>query len=207
MTSKRVDLETWARADTYRHFRSFDRPHFATTVRLDVSALMARKSDGISPFRAMLWAFGNGVQASAALRLRFDGDVVTSYENHLLSGPIDLPDGNFRFCYIPFAPSFAAFDRVAEGIIDKTRSDTGFNPTPPSGEAIFFSCLPWLDYTGLDNALSGRDDCVPRISWGKIVPKAEGYEVAASIQVHHALVDGRDVGQFFDATQTALNSL
>ncbi len=205
MTHRRVDLESWSRSDTYRHFRTFDRPHFATTVRLDVTTLMARKEDGLSLFRAMLWAFGNGVQASPALRLRFDDDGVISYDTHLLSGPVDLPDGNFRFCYIPFHAEFDSFDKTAAQIVEKARLDKGLDPTPPTGEAIFFSCLPWLDYTSIDNAISSRDDCVPRISWGKIVPNGDGFEVAASIQVHHALVDGRDVGTFFDATQNALS--
>lgn len=207
MSTKRIDLDTWARADTYRHFRSFDRPHFAITVRLDITRLMALKEKGASPFRAMLWAFGNGVQATPALRLRFVGDVVTLYDTHLLSGPIDLPDGNFRFCYIPFDADFDVFDKAAKDNIERTRTVADLNPTPPTGEAIFFSCLPWLDFTSLDNALSGPDDCVPRLAWGKIVPKQDGYEVAAAIHAHHALVDGRDVGTFFEATQNALDRL
>ena len=205
MTGKPVDVSTWSRGDTYRHFRSFDHPHFAITVRLDVTKLMERKPEGLSPFRAMLWALGNGVQASSALRLRFEGNDVFSYDTHLLSGPIDLPDGNFRFCYIPFHSDFETFDIEAEANIRATRDVTNLNPTPPSGEAIFFSCLPWLDFTSLDNALAGPDDCVPRIAWGKIVQTRNGYNVAANIQVHHALVDGRDVGQFFETTQKALN--
>lgn len=208
MTSRRLDLNTWARADTYSHFRRFERPHFATTVRLDVTKLMQRKArEPLSPFRAILWAAGSGINAAEALRLRFDDEGVMQYDDVLLSGPIDMPDDTFRFCYIPWERDFGSFDSKAAALIQETRDATGFNPTPPAGNAFFFSCLPWIDFTSIDNALEGPDDCVPRLSWGKIVEQGDRYEVAMAIHVHHALVDGRDVGIFFNATQDALNTL
>jgi len=208
MTQTRLDLDSWARADTYRYFRSFAQPHFATTVRMDVTAMMTRKtSQELSVFRTVLWAIGQGVDQSPALRLRFDAEGVTQYENIVLSGPIDLPDGNFRYCYIPWQSDRAAFDANTADTITEARKSTDLDPTPPTGEAFFFSCLPWLDYTSLDNALAGPDDCVPRVSWGKITKSDHGYAAPMSLQVHHALVDGRDVGRFFTATQDALNSI
>ena len=74
-------------------------------------------------------------------------------------------------------------------------------------DVAYLSCLPWLDYTSLDNALPSANDCIPRVSWGKIVPKGDGFDMAMTLQVHHALVDGLQVGQFFEATQTAINTL
>ena len=69
------------------------------------------------------------------------------------------------------------------------------------------SCLPWLDFTALDHALPHADDCIPRISWGKIVSTGDGFDVAMNICVHHALVDGRQVASFYDAVQQAVNEV
>ena len=83
---------------------------------------------------------------------------------------------------------------------------------PPNTEAgdldlAYLSCLPWLNFTAHDNAVPSAEDCIPRVSWGKIVPKGAGWDMAVMIQVHHAVADGRAVGQFFEATQEAFASL
>ncbi|MDD9976543.1 MAG: hypothetical protein OXQ30_02240 [Boseongicola sp.] len=40
-----------------------------------------------------------------------------------------------------------------------------------------------------------------------IVPKGDGFNMAMAIQVHHALVDGRQIGAFFQSVQEAFDSL
>jgi chloramphenicol O-acetyltransferase type A len=75
-------------------------------------------------------------------------------------------------------------------------------------DVAYLSCMPWLDYTSINNALPHADDCIPRVSWGKIVPEADGRQrMAMTIEVHHALVDGRQVGDFFAAVQAALDGV
>ncbi len=88
---------------------------------------------------------------------------------------------------------------------DRQGADLGAN-TGQRFDLAYLSCLPWLDFTALDNALPGPDDCIPRFSWGKFVQNAEGsWSCAVAVQVHHALVDGLQVGQFFEAAQASLN--
>ena len=207
MAGARVDLATWHRAEHFRYFRTFDRPHFSLTSRVDVTQLMKAKTDrGLSPFRACLWAIGAGIHAVPALCLRFDGDAVWSFPRIVLSPTIPMEDGRFGFGYFDWQPDFKGFDAEAEAIIAAVRSGQAFAPGDGSGLALaYMSCLPWIDFTSLDNALRSADDCIPRFGWGKIVPKGDGYDMAVGIQVHHALVEGADVGQFFNAMQDALN--
>lgn len=206
MTGRPVDLATWPRAETFRFFRGFERPHFATTSRVDVSAVMAaRAANGLSPFRATLHAIGEGLHAVPDLRTRFRGDAVTIYERLRLSPTIAMADGGFRYAYLYWEPDWPAFDREAEAAIAEVRRGGALNPdTGATDDVAYLSCMPWLDYTAVHNALPGRDDCIPRVTWGKIVPKGAGYDMALTIEVHHALVDGRQVGDFFAATAVAL---
>ena len=207
--AQQVDLSTWPRAEQFRFFRTFDRPHYAITTRLDVTHLMALKSaQGLSPFRTCVWAIGAGFDAVPELRMRFRDDVVTVHPSSTPSSPILREDGSFRFGYFAWTPDRTAFDIATKAEIEKARSETKLNPeSPNTPDVAYVSCLPWLDYTSLDNALPQKDDCIPRVSWGKIVPKGSGYDMAMTIQVHHALVDGYHVGQYFEATQDALNRL
>jgi chloramphenicol O-acetyltransferase type A len=209
LTGQPVDLATWPRAEQFRFFRTYDRPHYAITTRIDATRLMAaRKTRGLSPFRTCLFAIGAGLHAVPELRMRFRDDQVTLYDHLKLSPTIPVENGDFRYTYIPFHPDPDTFDAEAKRLIEEVRAGTPLNANDGTvADVAYLSCLPWLNYTSLDNALPGSDDCIPRVSWGKIVPKGTGHDMAMTTQVHHALVDGAQVGAFFQAVQTALDDL
>ena len=206
MTGKKIDLATWPRAAQFHMFRGFERPHYATTVRVNVTNMMtARKSNGLSPFRHTIWAIGKGLHAVPELCMRFKGETVTQYRRLLLSPTIPLENGDFRYTYLAWNPDRTRFDSHAADKISDVRDGTPLNANDGTIEDVaYLSCLPWSDYTSLDNALPNADDCIPRVSWGKIVEGVNGFEMAMTLQVHHALVDGRQVGVFFQATEAAL---
>lgn len=200
-----VDIDTWARAPQYKLFRNFDRPHFATTVRMDVTALMAAKAArGVSPYRACLYAIAAGLHDVPALCTRFEGDVVTQYDRIALSMTVPREDGSFGFGYLPYDPDFAAFDAAAKAEIDRARTAPVEPDKDGRTDLAYLSCTPWLDYVSITNAMPSREDCIPRISWGKIVAKGDRFAMSMSIEVHHAIADGLHVGAFFDAVQKAL---
>ena len=66
--------------------------------------------------------------------------------------------------------------------------------------------MPWLDYTAINNALPGPQDCIPRVTWGRIVDHGGRFDMAMTLEVHHALVDGAQVGAYFAAVQDALRA-
>ncbi len=202
-----LDLARWPGAEQFRFFRAYERPHYAITARVDVSVLMARKAD-LPVFRTCLWAIGHGLHAVPELRLRFAGDRVTLHDRLDLSPTIATEGGDFRYTYIPWDPDRAAFDALAAVRIAEVRAGQPLNANAGEREAVaYLSCLPWMDYTALDNALPHAADCIPRVSWGQIVPKVRGHDMAMTLQVHHALVHGAHVGAFFAAVQAAFDGL
>lgn len=205
-----LDLATWPGADQFRFFRTYPRPHYALTARVDVTALVASRARcGLSPFRTCLWAIGAGLHAVPALRTRFRETTVTRYGTLDLSPAIAVEGGDFRYTYIRWQPDRSAFDADAAEKIAAVRAGAPLNANTSGGrqDVAYLSCLPWLDYTSLDNALPGPDDCIPRVGWGKIVPGGKGHDMAVTLQVHHALVHGRDAGRFFEALGDALAGL
>ena len=142
-----------------------------------------------------------------ALKIRFVGSRVLEYDAISLSATVPRPGDTFGYAYIPYFEDWSLFDESCKAIIDETArgADLGAN-TGQRHDLAYLSCLPWIDFTALDNALPGPDDCIPRISWGKFVESADGsWSCPVAVQVHHALVDGLQVGQFFDAAQKCLN--
>jgi chloramphenicol O-acetyltransferase type A len=205
MASHPVDLATWPRAAQFRFFRTYDRPHYAVTSRLDVTAVMARKATGLSPYRACLHAIGVGIHAVPELCMRFRGENVVRHDMITLSMTVPTQAGSFGYAYVPFVADFTSFDLQAKALIDRTAA--GADVAPNDGERddlAYLSCMPWLDYTAINNALPGPQDCIPRVTWGRIVDHGGRFDMAMTLEVHHALVDGAQVGAYFAAVQDAL---
>lgn len=210
MAEHLVDLATWPRAAQFRWFRSYERPHYATTVRLDVTHLIeVCKPAGTNVYRACLYAIGAGLHAVPELLMRFRGDTVVRHDTVSLSMTVPTHDGSFNYAYVPYVSDFAAFDRQAAEMIAAAarQADLGANDGSQD-DVAYLSCMPWLDYTSINNAMPGKDDCIPRVSWGKIVAEPDGrWRMAMTLEVHHALVDGAQVGACFAATQGALDTV
>lgn len=208
MTYDVVNLATWPRAAQYRLFRTYQQPHYATTVRMDVTHLMARKSAGISPYRACLYAIGTGLHAVPELCMRFRKDSVVQHKMITLSMTVPTDAGSFGYAYVPYLADFAAFDTQARSLIDRVAQDGSLDAnTKERDDLAYLSCMPWLDYTAINNALPGPDDCIPRVTWGKFTQREGRWDMAMTLEVHHALVDGTHVGACFAAVQGAMSSL
>ncbi len=203
-----VDLETWPRAAQFHFFRTYQKPHYAVTSRLDVSHVMARKADGVSPYRACLYAIGAGLHAVPELCMRFRGDQVVRHEMVTLSMTVPTQVGSFGYAYVPYLADFDEFDAQAKALIDQVAAGQDLAPnTGERDDLAYLSCMPWLDYTSINNALPGPDDCIPRVSWGKIVDHGDRWDMAMTLEVHHALVDGQQVGAYFTNAQAALDTV
>jgi len=205
-----VDMNTWPRAAQFEWFRKYERPHYATTVRLDVTHLMnTRKAQGVPVYRACLFAIGAGLHAVPELLMRFRGDQVVLHDAIVLSMTVPTDAGSFNYAYVPYQADFAAFDQTAKALIDAAAKADVLGANDGAVDAVaYLSCMPWLDYTSINNALPGADDCIPRVSWGKIVQEQDGsWRMAMTLEVHHALVDGQQVGAYFAATQDALDTV
>lgn len=210
MAEREIDLATWPRAEAFRFFRTFDRPHYAITSRIDVTRLVTElKPAGVSAYRASIYAIGAGIHAVSELRTRFRGDTVVEHDRVALSMTVPLPDGSYGYGYVPFEPDWQVFDPLCEEEIADVAERGGLGANEGFRDDVaYLSCLPWLDFTGLTNAMPGPDECIPRVSWGRFSDNGNGrHSVAMTTEVHHALVDGRHIGLFFEAVQEAVDSL
>jgi len=203
-----IDKSTWTRAEQFAFFRTFQRPHYAVTSRVDVTHLLALKAErGLSSYRACLFGIGAGIHGVPALRMRFRGDLVVLHDTVELSMTVPRPTGSFGYAYVPWLPDFAAFDAQARRLIEDVAAGNALAANTARDDMAYLSCLPWLDFTGLNNAMPGPDECIPRVSWGRFVRDGGQYSMAMTLEVHHALADGAHVGAFFTAVQGALDAL
>ena len=72
--------------------------------------------------------------------------------------------------------------------------------------AFVFHGTPWLAFTGITHAQSlTPPDSIPRLTTGRFTPQNGRLTMPLSVQVHHALMDGRHVAEYFARVQTLLD--
>lgn len=196
---KEINLEKWARKDHFEFFRKFDEPFFGITAEVDCTDLYSKsKREDNSFFLLYLYSCLKAANQIEAFRYRIKGEKVLLYDEIHASPTINRPDGTFGFSYMRYQERFKDFHTGAIEEIERVRSTTGLEPALSGQNVIHFSSLPWINFTSLSHARSfSFEDSCPKISIGKMTEKGGRRIMPVAVHVHHALVDGYHVGQFF----------
>jgi chloramphenicol O-acetyltransferase type A len=202
-----IDLDGWARREHFHLFRGYDRPHFSVSTDVDVTALYeaSRGPEGPSFFLATLFAGMHAASATEAFRLRMRGDRVWCHDAVSIGCTVLRADRTFGFGYFPHDPSFPRFAADGRAELERARAGTALlDDAREEDDAYLHSTvLPWIRFTSFTNALR-RDDSVPKLVFGKRFAAGDAWRMPVAVEVHHALVDGIDVGDFLERFQDLL---
>lgn len=201
-----IDLETWRRREHFLLFRDYDRPHFSITAAVDVSACYAasRGDEGASFTLVMLFAAMGAANAVEAFRLRLREDGVWCHDAVGIGCTVARPDRTFGFAYFAPETSFARFAEEGKREMERARAATTLGDEREADDAtLHATVLPWVRFTSFTNAMR-REDSVPKITFGRRYAEGGAWYVPLCVEVHHALVDGIDVGEFFEHFQDLL---
>ena len=104
----------------------------------------------------------------------------------------------FSFCEVDFEYDYKGFVDRAKDMIARMADEPSLEDEDERDDYLFFSSIPWISFTSMQHAMQYHPhDSVPRIVWGKYYQDQDRVKMPLSVQVHHALVDGRDVGAYF----------
>jgi chloramphenicol O-acetyltransferase type A len=202
-----IDIQNWVRKDHYEFFSKFDEPFFGITTKINCTkAYEVTRNNDMSFF---LYYLHNSLVAAnriTAFKYRINDGKVYEYDVINASPTINRANGTFGFSYIEYKSNFKEFTSLAKPIIKKAKNSSGLDPATSGENVIHFSSIPWIDFTSISHArnFSFQDSC-PKITFGKMTEIQNQKFMPVSVHVHHALVDGFDVGQFFDEFQKLLN--
>lgn len=204
-----INIAKWPRRSQYLFFRTYRNPHFSVTADVDVTRLMVDlKPSGTPVFNACLFAITGAANDVSEFKTRFDAKQVYQCDEVGASITVPIEDRKFAFCDIPWSADWLKFDEVCRQEIAAARQQSELkNKVAGEGGWIYMTCLPWVDLSAMTHPVSGPDDCIPRIAWGKITQNGGGWRMPVAVQVHHALADGLHVGLYFDALQNRLKAL
>jgi chloramphenicol O-acetyltransferase type A len=202
-----IDINSWNRKEVYDFFRAFDEPYFGITAQVDVTiAYQTAKASGISFFLWYLHKSLCAVNQIPALKYRIVDQQVVEYNSIHASATINREDGSFGFSFIVFDQDFEVFNENAQKEIHRIRTTNQLFPERNGADCVHCSSLPWINFTALSHARSYKNkDSVPKISFGKMTREGLQLSMPFSVHVHHGLVDGKDVGAFYELFQELLN--
>jgi chloramphenicol O-acetyltransferase type A len=206
---KYLDIDRWNRKQHFKHFIGLSDPFFGVVVSVDVtSAYQFSKEREIPFFVTYLFACMKALNSIENFRYRIHGTKVAVYDTIHASATILREDGTFGFSYIHYVDDFEAF--YQNFLKEKERILNTIDLFPPinSDDCIYCSALPWLHFSGHKEPVSSvENDAVPRVAFGKFLEKDGKLMMPVSITVHHGLIDGYHVGEFFKQYQIELNKI
>jgi chloramphenicol O-acetyltransferase type A len=195
-----LDLDTWPRRAVFEFFLPFDKPYFNVCTRLDVTNLLAelKQREGASVWLAYHYFAVRAANEVEPFRYRLRQGKVLVHDVINGGTTLILPNENFTLVYFDYAESFSKFMEGARRAVEEIRNGDGaFRPKHEDDARIHCTTLPWISFTSFSHARRwGREDSVPKISFGKFTQENSRTLMPFSVEVHHSLMDGLHVGRY-----------
>jgi len=200
---KEVDVENWNRKATFEFFKDYEDPFFNITANLDVTELYHFcKENNLSFSLANLFYSLQTANEIYEFRLRLKDAKLIEYAKIHATQTILCDDETFSFCYFGLQENVFDFNEAGKNAVEKYKQLKTFDVETERIDLIYYSVIPWVSFTSFKHA--GRFDnkqTVPRMVFGKVFEETGRKKMPHSVEVHHALVDGFHVGQYFNRLQ------
>jgi len=201
-----INLNTWKRKQHYDHFRTLKDPYFGVTIPFDVTkAYKFSKVSGVSFFGKYLHDCMKAINEIDELKLRIIEDKVVEYEIINASATLMRSDKTFGFSYIEFDEDLNQFLKHLDAEKDRIERTGALFPLRNDLECIHCSAMPWLNFSGHTEPVSGALESVPKLAFSKVIKSDDNMIMNVAINVNHALVDGYHIGIFSEKFQHYLN--
>jgi chloramphenicol O-acetyltransferase type A len=203
---KKIDKNNWKRKDHFDLYHSFEEPLYGLVSTVDCTkAYQKAKNENISFYLYYLYQSLKAVNEIDEFRLRILGDDIYLYDQIDVSTTVDREDNTFGFSYIKYYKDFTGFLLHAQKEIERVRKTSGLE-LKDHKNIIHFTAIPWISFTGLSHPRKfSHPDSIPKIAIGKYYKSDGKLIMPISVHVHHGLVDGLHIGNFFELFQELLN--
>lgn len=106
----------------------------------------------------------------------------------------------FGFSHVIYNSDFTVFQQeIQQEIARVKQTGTLLTKDDYGDNIIHFSAFPWINFTSLTHAREFKhQDSYPKVSIGKMIDKNDCKFFNVALFAHHGLVDGIDMGRFFD---------
>jgi len=204
---KHIDINTWNRKLLFEHFKDFADPYFGMILPFDVTfAYQNAKEHSYSFFARYLHDCMKAINNVENLRYRIVENKVVEFDTINASPTLMRPDKTFAFSFIKYDENFNGFADNIKNEQERINNSTElYPPEEYRVDCIHCSAMPWLNFSGHKEPVSGQKDSVPKLAFGKAENIEGKLMMNVAINVNHALVDGYHVHLFSEKFQKYLN--
>lgn len=204
---KILDIESWNRKEHFEFFNTFLDPYFSVTSKFDVTEAKAFSTRNKLPFFAIyLHACMRAINSIENFKYRIEDGKVVVYDTIHASPTIMRPDQTFGFSFIKYTDDVVAFSKNFKSEKERVLNSTSLFPPVNTQDCIYCSAMPWTNFLGHKEPVSGTKESVPKLAFSKAIEVAGRLEMTLAISVNHAVMDGYHVGLFVHKFQEFLNS-
>jgi len=197
---KTINFNSPHRKKHFEFFNGMNHPHFNITADVDISALIAYlKENHLTVSLSIVYLLSRAANGIPELKWRIRNNQVVEHTtvNPSFTVPTDEADV-FSFCTVDYVENAKLFIQNAITIQEKMRTNPSFEDEEHRDDYLFLSAFPWASFTGIQHAMHYHpSDSVPRITWGRFHIREGKTLMPLSVQAHHAVVDGRHLGLYF----------
>ncbi|MGR7814114.1 CatA-like O-acetyltransferase [Lacinutrix undariae] len=201
-----LDINTWNRKQHFEHFMTLKDPFFGVTIPFNVTkAYQFSKDNKISFFTTYLHACMKAINGIENLKYRILDGKVVHYDVIHASPTLLRDDETFGFSFVDYSANFNEFSLNLNAEKERVKFTTDLFPPKNELNCVHCSALPWTDFSGHKEPVSGIEDSIPKLAFGKTKIVDNEMIMNVAINVNHALVDGYHVGQFSELFQKYLD--
>jgi len=204
-----VNFTNIHRKKHFDFFNSMSNPHFNICAKVRISNLLEFiDKNNLNFTYTMVYFISKTANSIPEFRYRIRNKKIFEYDVVHPSFTVNTEKSEvFSFCETKYTPDYQLFTKNAQHNVELMQTNPSFEDEPGRDDYLFLSAIPWIHFTGLNHAMNyNPTDSIPRITWGKYIEENNIYWMPLSIQAHHAIVNGRQMGVFYEKFQYFLDN-
>lgn len=206
---KNINFNNPHRKKHFDFFRQMSNPHFNITAEVNITSLLPFIKEHQLPINiTIVYLISRAANEIPEFRWRIREDKVVEHTHVHPSFTVPTEHADvFSFCTVDYNKKSKIFIEEAIKQKDLMFNSPSFEDEEYRDDFLFLSAFPWVNFTGVQHAMNYNPcDSVPRITWGKFTKKENKTIMPLSVQAHHAIVDGRHIGQYFELFEQFCNT-
>ncbi len=199
-------ITDYYRQEHFDLYTAYGSPYYDVTVPFDITAVRRFARDhGYSLYLTLCYFFTRATTSIEDFRYRYRDGQIVHYERLHPGLTVPAPENRFSFANCRYHDDFATFHNAARGIVEDAGRAVTLAEAAHSNY-LFFTALPAVPFNAFSHPRSSRNtDAEPKVAFGQFSEKEGKLEVPAAIQVNHAYIDGRALGELTAAVQQAFD--
>ena len=204
---KLINIDSWSRKEHFWFYKKYDKPYFSLTANVDITPLLHySKQNKASFFLLSLYCSMRAIDQVDAFRLRMSHQEVRLYEFCHPSSTVFHNNKTFTYVLFEHKKTLERFLEYGEKCIKRAKEKPSLDSVDHLPNVTYYSSIPWVQFTSFTNAFNkGQGEDIPRIVFGKYFQEGSRYKMPVAVEVHHALIDGYDVGLYYHQLQSEIN--